>query len=237
MHGDLTAPESEAVSKGASDPGSDPAEKHALGDHLRPAAVSLLLFTVLCGIAYPMALTAIAEIVWPRQARGSVLESQGKAVGSELIGQPFDDPAFLWGRPSATVPIAYTAFSAATLTGSSGSNLGPTNPALVDAVRDRIGRLVAWPHDAGPIPADLVTASASGLDPHISPDAARWQAPRIAAARRIPLEAVIAAIDEATEGRTFGVLGEPRVNVLLANRALERNAAPGSRPAALRSAP
>lgn len=210
---------------------------NTLGENLRPAIVSLGLLTILCGIVYPMAITAIAEVVWPKESHGSLIEIDGRVVGSELIGQSFDDPGYLWGRLSATSPVPYTAFAAATLTGSSGSNLGPTNSAIVDAAKARIARLCDGPHDETPIPADLVTASASGLDPHISPEAARWQAPRIAAARGMTREAVLAVIDAATEGRTAGFLGEPRVNVLLANRALDRASSPRTAPNALRSSP
>lgn len=225
---------------------SDPHDLHAsapsapatgLGEHLRPAIVSTALLTILCGIVYPMAITTVAELAMQRRCRGSLIEIDGRIVGSELIGQPFDDPAYLWGRLSATAPTPYTAFSAETLTGSSGSNLGPSNPALLAAARTRIEALVAWPHGNEPIPADLVTASASGLDPHISPAAARWQAPRVAEARGISRDEVLAAIAQATEGRTFGVLGEPRVNVLLANRALDRLGAPRLGHEPLRSSP
>ncbi len=206
-------------------------------EQIRPALVSMLLLTVLCGIAYPMAITALAELTMPRSSRGSLLEIDGRVVGSELIGQPFEGPSYLWGRLSATAPVPYAASSAATLTGSAGSNLAATNPALLEAARTRVAALLASPHEEIPIPADLVTASASGLDPHISPAAARWQVPRIAAARGISHAEVQAAIDAATEGRTFGVLGEPRVNVLLANHALDRTGAPHGGPHPLRSAP
>jgi K+-transporting ATPase ATPase C chain len=183
---------------------------------LRPALLMLVLLTVLTGVAYPLAFTALAQLVFPGPANGSLIVEQGRAVGSSLIGQPFDDPRFFWGRLSATTPAAYNGAS------SSGSNLGPLSDALLDAVKARVDALRAVdPGNLAPIPVDLVTASASGLDPHISPAAAHYQAPRVARVRGVALEQVQALIAQHTEGRTFGLLGEPRVNVLALNRALD----------------
>lgn len=179
---------------------------------LRPAVVCLLLLTLITGVAYPLTVTGVAKLAFPRQAGGSLLPGGG----SELIGQPFVDAKYFWGRPSATSPVAYNAAAG------SGSNLGPTNPALVDAVRTRVATLrAADPTNAAPVPADLVTASGSGLDPHISPAAAAYQAGRVARIRGLTPEAVQRLIDKYTEGRTLGVLGEPRVNVLMLNRELD----------------
>lgn len=183
---------------------------------LRPALVSLLLFTALLGAAYPALITAAAQLFFARQANGSLVVSGGRAVGSELIGQPFTDPRYFWGRPSATVP--YPCNGAA----SAGSNLGPTNPALRDAVHARIRALrAADPGNAAPVPVDLVTASGSGLDPHISPAAAEYQLRRVARARKLDEAAVRAAVARHTEDRPYGLLGEPRVNVLTLNLALD----------------
>lgn len=183
--------------------------------HLRPCLVLFGLLTLLTGVAYPALITVIAQVVFPDQANGSVLERDGKPVGSALIGQTFDDPSYFWGRPSATGPTGYN--SAA----SSGSNLGPTNPALLDAIKGRVAAIrAAHPDQAGAVPVDLVTASASGLDPHISPAAAEYQVSRVAKARGLTEEKVRQLITQHTEGRTFGVLGEPRVNVLRLNLAL-----------------
>ena len=184
---------------------------------LKPAALMLVLLTVLTGALYPALITGLAQAVFPGQANGSLIRQNGKIVGSSLIGQPFSDPAHFWGRPSATGPMPYNAAA------SSGSNLGPLNPALKDAVKARIDALKASdPTQTAPIPVDLVTASGSGLDPHISPAAARWQAPRIARIRGLSEAAVSKLIDAHTEGRQFGLLGEPRVNVLTLNLALDR---------------
>lgn len=184
---------------------------------LRPALVSLVLFTIITGILYPLAVTGIAQAVLPFQANGSILIDNGQPVGSVLIGQPFDDPKYFWSRPSATGPVPYHAAA------SSGSNLGPTNPALTDAVAARIDVLhAADPNNTAPIPVDLVTASGSGLDPHISVAAARYQVERVAQARGLTPEQVTALVDEHTEGRFLGLLGEPRVNVLALNLALDR---------------
>ncbi|HLA63301.1 MAG TPA: potassium-transporting ATPase subunit KdpC [Rhodothermales bacterium] len=190
---------------------------------LRPALVLLGLFTLLTGLVYPAVVTGAAQLVFPRQANGSLIEEDGHAVGSALIGQGFTSPAYVWGRPSATGPFPYNAFDGEALTGSSGSNLGPTNPALLDAVRARVAALrAADPGNTAPVPVDLVTASGSGLDPHVSPAAARYQAARVARARGITEAQVNDLIRRHTEGRTLGVLGEPRVNVLALNLDLDR---------------
>ena len=186
---------------------------------LRPTVVMLLLLTIITGVAYPLALTGIAQLVFPAQANGSLIMEQGKPVGSTLIGQPFEDPRYFWGRLSATSPTPYTASA------SSGSNQGPLSDALLDAVKARRDALrAADPGNHDPIPVDLVTASGSGLDPHISPAAARYQAARVARVRGLPVAQVTAIVDQHTEGRQFGFLGEPRVNVLALNRALDGRA-------------
>lgn len=183
---------------------------------LRPAIVSLVLLTGLTGIVYPVVVTGIAQVIFPRQANGSLIVKDGKAVGSELIGQPFDDPKYFWGRPSATSPYPDNAGS------SGGSNLGPTNPDLQKAVQGRIDTLrAAEPGNTAPIPVDLVTTSGSGLDPDISPAAALYQVRRVAKARGLAEDAVRQLVEQHTEGRQFGVLGEPRVNVLKLNLALD----------------
>jgi K+-transporting ATPase ATPase C chain len=183
---------------------------------LRPALAALVIFTVLTGILYPFVITLGAQILFPAQANGSLLMRDGTVVGSTLIGQPFDDPKYFWGRPSATVPFPYNAAA------SSGSNLGPTNPALLDAVQARIAALrAADPGNTAPIPVDLVTASASGLDPNISVAAADYQVARVARARHMDTARVRALVEQFTESRTFGILGEPRVNVLQLNLALD----------------
>jgi potassium-transporting ATPase KdpC subunit len=178
----------------------------------RPAVVLLAAFTVLTGLLYPLAVTGLAQAIFPYQANGSLIRTSGSA----LIGQPFDDPGYFWGRPSATVPFPYNAGA------SSGSNLGPSNPALVEAVQARVAKLhEADPGNTQPVPVDLVTASASGLDPHISVAAALYQAPRVARARGLDVAAVRQLVAQQTEGRQFGILGEPRVNVLKLNLALD----------------
>jgi K+-transporting ATPase ATPase C chain len=189
---------------------------------LRPALVSLGLFTLLTGLLYPLVVTGIAQVVFPWQANGSLITHNGRPVGSALLGQPFDDPKYFWGRLSATSPAPYTAFNADKQTGSSGSNYGPLNPVLLEAVQGRIKALRdADPTNTGPIPVDLVTASGSGLDPHISPAAAAYQVGRVAQARRLSEEALRQLVAQHTAGRTLGLLGEPRVNVLTLNLALD----------------
>jgi len=182
----------------------------------RPALVLIILMTVLTGIVYPLLVTAVSQVGMPERANGSLIVREGKPVGSALIGQPFGDPKHFWSRPSATSPYPYNASS------SSGSNQGPTNPALTDAVAARIKALRdADPGNAAPVPADLVTASGSGLDPHISPAAAEYQVARVAKARSVDPAKLRALVAEATEGRQLGFLGEPRVNVLKLNLALD----------------
>lgn len=183
---------------------------------LRQSFVLLLLMTVITGVLYPLAATGLAQLIFPRQANGSLIVKDGKPVGSVLIGQSFTDPKYFWGRPSATSPNAYNASA------STGSNLGPTNPALTDAVKQRIAALrAADPGNNAPVPADLVTASGSGLDPEISPAAAQYQLARVAQARGLSTAQVQALVNEYTSGRQLGVLGEPRVNVLQLNLALD----------------
>lgn len=183
---------------------------------LRPALVLLGLFTLLTGLIYQLAVTGIAQVFFPLQANGSLITDGNDLAGSELIGQPFDDPAYFWGRPSLTSPYPYNGAA------SQGSNLAPSNPALTELVAARVAALrAADPGNSRPIPVDLVTASASGLDPHISPAAADYQVSRVAAARGLAEEVVRQLVMEHTEGRTFGVLGEPRVNVLQLNLALD----------------
>ena len=184
---------------------------------LKPAFIMLLALTVLTGVAYPLLVTGIAQGLFAKQANGSLIERDGKPVGSALIGQPFSDPKYFWSRPSATGPTPYNAAA------SSGSNQGPLNPALEEAVKARIAALqAADPSQAAPIPVDLVTTSGSGLDPHISPAAAAWQAPRIACLRGLSEVEVAKLITSHTQARQLGVLGEARVNVLQLNLALDR---------------
>src|SRR5438876_11336954 len=185
--------------------------------HVRAAIVSLVLLSAVTGLAYPSSVPVIAQVVFPHQADGSLIVKDGKVVGSALIGQPFDDPKYFWGRPSATSPFGYNAAS------SSGSNQSPTNPDLIKAVQSRVEALrAADPGNAAPVPVDLVTASGSGLDPHISPAAALYQVQRVAKARNLEAGAVQQLVEQHTEGRTFGVLGERRVNGLALNLALDR---------------
>jgi K+-transporting ATPase ATPase C chain len=183
---------------------------------LRIAVLSTLVLTVITGLIYPFAITGLAQLLFPKQANGSLIYKDGKAVGSSLIGQPFDDPKYFWSRLSATSPVPYNAAS------SSGSNLGPTNPALLKAVQDRVDALrKADPDNKQPIPVDLATASGSGLDPHISPAAAEYQVGRVAKVRGLPEMAVRGLIQKHTQGRFLGLLGEPGVNVLELNLDLD----------------
>jgi len=184
--------------------------------HLRIAAISFLLFTVLTGLLYPLAITGIAQVIFPWQANGSLIKKDGKVVGSALIGQPFSDPRYFWSRPSPTSPYQYNAAA------STGSNYGPLNPALVAEVNQRISDLRKVDSlNTQPIPVDLVTSSGSGLDPHISIAAALYQLPRVVRVRSLSQEKVRAMVDEYTEGRFLGILGEPGVNVLKLNIALD----------------
>jgi len=185
--------------------------------HLKPAIILFVLLTLLTGVIYPAVVTGLAQLLFPTQANGSLMtDSHGKVTGSALIGQPFNDLGHFWGRPSATTPFPYNASA------SSGSNLGPTNPALIAAVKARLQALKdADPKNNAPVPVDLVTASASGLDPHISPAAADYQINRVAKARTMKPEMLHALIDSNTESRQWGFLGEPRVNVLALNLALD----------------
>lgn len=177
----------------------------------------LLLMTLITGVIYPAVVTGIAQLLFSRTANGSVIERSGKLLGSELIGQAFTDPKYFWSRPSATTPFAYN--SAA----SSGSNLGPSNPALVDAIKQRIDALqAADPQNTAAIPVDLITAPGSWLDPHISPAAANYQLARVARQRHMSEQQVQTLVDQASEGRQFGLLGEPRVNVLKLNLLLDK---------------
>ncbi len=199
---------------------------------IRPALVLLAIFTLLTGVLYPLAVTGAAQALFPAQANGSLVRDHdratrergvatngGRVAGSSLIGQAFDDPRYFWGRPSATAPSAYNAAS------SNASNLGPSSPALADAVKARVEALRAAHPDmaASPVPIDLVTTSASGLDPHISLEAAMFQAGRVARARGLSEERVRALVKRYGEGRTLGLLGEPRVNVLALNLALDQS--------------
>ncbi len=184
---------------------------------LRIACLMLLILTVLTGLVYPLAITGIAQLVFSHAANGSLIERDGHVVGSELIGQPFDDPKYFWGRPSATSPFSYNAAS------SSGSNLAIGNPAQLDAIAKRVERLKSFdPENNGPIPADLVTASGSGLDPQISVAGARYQINRVARARKLDVGTVEKLVATATQQRQFGVLGERVVNVLQLNLALDK---------------
>src|ERR1700689_309584 len=193
---------------------------------IRPAIVVLVALTLITGLAYPLAMTGIAEVLFPRQAQGSLIEQDGKVIGSALFGQEFDSEKYFHGRPSATtatdpndstktVPAPYNAAN------SGGSNLGPSNKALIDRVQGDVDKL-KQENPSMPVPQDLVTTSASGLDPHISPDAALFQVPRIAKARNLPEDRVRQLVVDNTEGRLFGLLGEPRVNVLQLNLALDQ---------------
>ena len=192
---------------------------------IRPAIVMVIAFTLVTGIAYPLAMTGIAQLIFPAQANGSLIERDGKVVGSALIGQPFADAKYFHGRPSTTtdtdpndstktVPAPYNAQNSA------GSNLGPTSKALIDRVKGDVEKLKA--ENNKPIPVDLTTTSASGLDPDITPAAAAFQIPRVAKARNVPESVIAELVEQHTSGRTLGVLGEPRVNVLELNLALDK---------------
>ena len=192
---------------------------------IRPAIVMVIAFTLVTGIAYPLAMTGIAQLIFPAQANGSLIERDGKVVGSALIGQPFADAKYFHGRPSATtdtdpndptktVPAPYNAQN------SGGSNLGPTSKALIDRVKGDVEKLKA--ENNKPIPVDLATTSASGLDPDVTPAAAAFQIPRVAKARNVPESVIAELVEQHTTGRTLGVLGEPRVNVLELNLALDK---------------
>ena len=183
---------------------------------LRTAIVTLILFTAITGLLYPLAITGIAQLAFPDKANGSLILRDGKPLGSELIGQPFSDPKYFWGRLSATGPFSYNAGA------SSGSNYGPLNPSLFDAAQKKVKDLKdADPQNAKPIPVDLVTASGSGLDPHISVAAALYQLSRVARNRNMSEEKIRSLVDQYIEGRQLGFLGEPRVNVLKLNLALD----------------
>ena len=183
---------------------------------IRPVIVSLFVFTILTGIIYPLGVTGIAQLLFPGQANGSIIVKNGKPVGSALIGQHFDDPKYFWGRLSATAPFPYNAAA------SSGSNLAQGNPTLGEQAKGRIAALRdADPETTAPVPADLATASGSGLDPQISPAAAEYQIKRVAKARSLNEAKVQTLVAHYTEGRQFGILGEPRVNVLVLNLALD----------------
>jgi potassium-transporting ATPase KdpC subunit len=184
--------------------------------HIRASLIVLVVLTVVTGVIYPLVVTGIAQVAFPTQANGSLVVKGGKPVGSALIGQPFDDPKYFWPRPSATSPFPDNAGA------SSGSNQGPLNPALAQAVQGRVDALrAADPGNTAPVPVDLVTASASGLDPHISPAAALYQVPRVARARKLDPAVVRALVERHIEARTLGVLGERRVNVLVLNLELD----------------
>jgi K+-transporting ATPase ATPase C chain len=194
-----------------------------MGTQTRPALVLLIVLSVLTGLIYPAMVTGFAQLMFPRQVNGSLIVQDGATVGSALIGQPFDDPKYFWGRPSATSPFPYNAAA------SSGSNQGPTNPALCDAVTGRVEALRAGdPGNTAPVSVDLVTASGSGLDPHISPAAALHQVVRIARVRQLDEDAVRRLVERHIESRQLGVLGEPRVNVLVLNLALDRMSRSGA---------
>ena len=187
-----------------------------MGTQIRASIIMLVILTVITGLIYPLAVTGLAQVLFPQQANGSLIMKNGQPIGSTLIGQPFDDPKYFWGRLSATGPVPYNAAA------SSGSNLGPTNPALITEVQGRIDALkAADPANTQPIPVDLVTSSGSGLDPNISPAAADYQVARVAKARGLDESVVRQLVAQHTVGRDLGILGEPRVNVLELNLALD----------------
>jgi len=184
---------------------------------IRPAVTLFALLTVVTGVLYPLAVTGVAKVAFPNQAAGSLISKDGRAIGSSLVGQNFSDPKYFWGRPSATSPMAYNAAN------SGGSNQGPTNPALVDAIKGRVDALkAADPTNTADVPIDLVTASASGIDPEISVAAARYQVARVAKARGVSPDVIEARVARHTVDRLFGLLGEPRVNVLELNLDLDQ---------------
>jgi K+-transporting ATPase ATPase C chain len=192
--------------------------KQFIKQSIRPAVILFILLSIITGVAYPLASTALGKWLLPTQANGSLIEKDGKLIGSSLIGQNFTEPQYFWGRPSATGPYPNNAAA------SSGSNQGPLNPALAEAVKGRVNAMkVADPDNILPIPVDLVTASASGLDPHISPAAALYQVSRVAKSRGLSIASVQVLINDNTEGRQWGIFGEPRVNVLRLNIALDKN--------------
>jgi potassium-transporting ATPase KdpC subunit len=189
---------------------------------LKPAIIILALLTLITGVIYPLAVTVIAQVAFPAQANGSLIMRDGQPIGSRLIGQSFDDPKYFWGRLSATGTFPYNAFNADALTASSGSNYGPLNPSLLEMVQGRINALkAADPDNTRSIPVDLVTASGSGLDPHISPAAAEYQVARVARVRGLDETVVRQLVAQHTEGRGLSILGEPRVDVLELNLALD----------------
>jgi potassium-transporting ATPase KdpC subunit len=189
---------------------------------IKPAIIVLALLTLITGLIYPLVVTVIAQVAFPAQANGSLIMKDGQAIGSRLIGQSFDDPKYFWGRLSATGTFPYNSFNAENLTASSGSNYGPLNPSLLEMVQARIDALkAADPDNTQPLPVDLVTASGSGLDPHISPAAAEYQVARVARARELDESVVRQLVAQHTAGRDLAVLGEPRVNVLELNLALD----------------
>lgn len=191
-----------------------------IGRMVRAGALALVALSLITGVVYPLAVTGVAQVVFPRQAQGSLVQQGGRVVGSSLIGQPFTDPGYFWSRPSATAPFPYNAAAGA------GSNYGPLNPDLLDQVTRRATDLrAADPPNTALLPVDLVTSSAGGLDPHISPAAAEWQVPRVARARGLDESAVNRLVRDNTAGRQLGFLGEPRVNVLALNLALDATGA------------
>jgi K+-transporting ATPase ATPase C chain len=191
-------------------------------NQIRPMLMLFVILTIITGVVYPLVVTGLSQLIFPSQANGSLIKQQGTIVGSKLIGQNFTSDKYFWGRPSATSTNPYNAFDAASLTGSSGSNLGPLSQTLIDTVKARVDILQkADPNNKSLIPVDLVTASASGLDPEISVSAAYYQIPRVARARGMSEASIKTLVDQYTESRQLGILGEPRVNVLLLNLALD----------------